>query len=127
MPLEFVIIPINKTFQESAYDIQNKIKNSTKITSYILVDTDYDIPFNIRINKWKKNKFHIITIDEDFNESNTIILRLDEKRPTPQAMDVEELLQLIKSFEYETEEIRNENDNSSISPENEASGGCFLM
>lgn len=113
MSLEFIIIPINKLFLAPAYDIQTKIKNAAKFNTYILVDTDFDIPFNKRINKWKKNEFNVISLDEEYNESNTVVVRLFDKGTRAQAMEIEELIQLIESFDDEepNSETLNKNDN----------------
>jgi hypothetical protein len=122
-------VPINKNFINIAYEIQNKIKNAAKVHSYILVDTDYDLQLNRRINKWKKQDYDIIIIDEDFNESNCILVRFIDKGSRPQTMEVEEFIQLIASFEDDNDdnkELSADTKDSKLSEDNQ-DGGCIIM
>lgn len=132
MSLEFIIIPINKLFLAPAYDIQTKIKIAAKINTYILVDTDFDIPFNKRINKWKKNEFNVISLDEEYNESNTVVVRLFDKGTRAQAMEIEELIQLIESFDDEEPNSETLNKNNNIvtnldTNSNSNDNNCIIM
>ena len=135
MSLEFAIVPIDKTFLNTAYDLQTKLKNVAKVKLYIIVDTDFELQFNRRIQKWKKQEFHIVSIDEDYNESNCIIVRfLDKgKGSRPKAMEVEEFIELISSFEDENDEINNldknnlNNETNNTLEEDKSNGGCVLM
>jgi|LakMenEpi03Aug12_release.lakeMendotaPanAssembly.Ray.scaffolds.fasta_scaffold2015677_1 hypothetical protein len=111
MSLEFAIIPINSTFINTAYDIETKLKenkDNIKLQLNIVIDTNYDIHFTTRINKWKKQVYNIITIDQDYYESNSIIVIFSDKKSTSQTMEIDEFIDLVMSFENEEE--RNTND-----------------
>ena len=100
MSLKFAIIPINSTFINIAYDIKSKIKN---IVKEISIDTNYDLSFASRIQKYKKTNFNIITIDEDYNETKSIVVRYCEKGSRSHSYEVDEFIDLISSFDNDAE------------------------
>ena len=111
MSIEFAIIPITSIFTTTAYDIQTKLNENIKLQINIDIDTNYDIPFTSRINKWKKKEYNIITIEEDYHETNTIIVRFSDKETTNQIMDIDEFIDLVSSFENEEEDNTSEHEN----------------
>ena len=111
MSLDFSIIPITSIFITTAYAVQTKLKENIKLQINIDIDTNYDIPFTSRINKWKKKEYNIITIEEDYHETNTIIIRFSDKGTTTQIMEVDEFIDLVSSFENEEEHNSSEHDN----------------
>lgn len=128
MSLEFAIIPITSTFMNVAQDIQTKLNETFNLDMTIIIDANYHKPINTRIRKWEKQDYDIITIDQDFYESNTIVVRFSDKGSRPQIMEVDELIDLIASFEDEHE------NNSNLSTENNTNtnnvvseGGCIIM
>ena len=112
MSLKFAIIPINSSFINVAYDIKSKIKN---IVKEISIDTNYDLSFTSRIQKHKKTNFNIITIDEDYNETKSIVVRYCEKGSRSHSYEVDEFIDLISSFD-------NENDDDAEGTEDHAEG-----
>ena len=130
MSLEFAIIPITSTFLSAAYTIQNKLKDNVKLDMSINIDTNYEQSFTSRINKWKKQEYDIITIDSDYDESNSIVVRFSDKGSRAQIMEIEEFIDLVSSFEDETNhnnyQTKNTNTNNSNKDE-EQDGGCTIM
>ena len=112
MSLNFAIIPINSLFVNVAYDIKSKIKNFVK---EVYIDTNYDLSFTTRIQKRKKDNFNIITIDEDYNETKSIVVRYCEKGSRSHSYEVDEFIDLISSFD-------NENDDDAEGTEDHAEG-----
>lgn len=96
MSLKFAIIPINSSFTNAAYDIKSKIKD---IVEEVYIDTNYDLSFTTRIQKRKKDNFNIITIDEDYNETKSIIVKYCEKGSRSHSYEVDEFIDLISSFD----------------------------
>lgn len=127
MSLEFVIIPITSDFITTAHDIQNKLKTSIKTKISIQIDTNYDSLTSARIQKWKKHEFNIITIDNDYNEANTISVLFSEKRSRPEVMEVEEFIDLVASFEDKDQHnIYHTRDSDDLDTDN-SNGGCTFM
>jgi len=108
MSLEFVIIPMTKNFENVAFDIKNKLNNSVKLSVTIEIDTNYNNSLQNRITKWKKQEYDIITIDQDFIETNSIVIRFSDKGSKAKTMELEEFIELVSSFEED------ENNNSGI-------------
>ena len=101
MSLKFTIIPINSSFVNVAYDIKSKITN---IVKEVYIDTNYDLSFTTRIQKQKKCDFNIITIDEDYNETKSIVVKYCEKGSRSHSYEVNEFIDLISSFDNENED-----------------------
>jgi hypothetical protein len=125
MSLRFAIIPINPSFSNVAYDIKSKIKN---IVEEVYIDTNYNLSFTNRIQKQKKEKFNIITIDEDYNETKSIVVKYCEKGSRSHSYAVDEFIDLISSFDNE-----DENDAESTEDKSDAEGtednnnDCVIM
>jgi hypothetical protein len=100
MSLNFAIIPINSLFVNVAYDIKSKIKNFVK---EVYIDTNYDLSFRTRIQTQKKYDFNIITIDEDYNETKSIVVNYCEKGSRAHSYEVDEFIDLISSFDNDAE------------------------
>ena len=136
MPLEFAIIPLTPAFLSAARDIQNKLNTHVKLKITITIDTNYETPYNTRINKWKKKYYDIITIN---NDSNSIVVRFSEKGSKSQVMEVNDFIDLVASFdekEYDNDLHNSEEDveeNTEINSEVESDklvsneDGCCIM
>ena len=122
MSLEFAIIPITDTFLSAAYTIQSKLKDNVKLEMSITIDTNYEQSFFSRINKWKKQGYNVVTIDSDFDESNSIVVRIFGKGTRAQSMEVEEFIDLVASFEDEPN-----NNNSNLDSSNNDNNSCIIM
>jgi hypothetical protein len=99
MSLEFAIIPCTPAFLSDAHDIQTKLKEKIKLVISIIIDTNYNTPYNTRISKWKKLEHNVITIDHEYNESQTIFVRFSDKGSRPHVTELDEFIELVNSFE----------------------------
>lgn len=118
MSLEFAIIPVTDEFLSAASTIQTKLKYNVNVNIIINIDTNYEQSLTSRINNWKKIGYDIITIDAEYYESNSIIVRFSDKGSRAQLMEVDEFIDLVSSFEDEHETAHNtDTDNE---------GGCIL-
>lgn len=130
MSLKFAIIPINSSFVNVAYDIKSKIKN---IVKEVYIDTNYDLSFTSRIQKQKKNNFNIITIDEDYNETKSIVVKYCEKGSRSHSYEVDEFIDLISSFDNDaedaddTEGTKDTDKNKGNSTEGNNNNDCVIM
>lgn len=120
MSLSFAILPFLRSHNSYAYELKNKIKNN--IISYVDVDvdTEYDAPLSLRISGWKRKEYNVITIDDDYINNNTIIVRCFDKGSRPEEYDVDDFVELISSFEDTNQsqletEIQTDESNCTIS------------
>lgn len=129
MSLKFAIIPINSSFTNAAYDIKSKIKN---IVEEVSIDTNYDLSFTTRIQKRKKDNFNIITIDEDYNETKSIVVKYCEKGSRSHSYEVDEFIDLISSFDNEDTddndaEGREDKNKNKDTDEDTNNNDCVIM
>ena len=129
MSLEFTIIPVISDFVSAAYDIQTKIKDNVELDIKTSIDTNYSSPLSTRTNKWRKLSHNVITIDQDYNESNSIVVIFSDKGSRPQVMEVDEFIDLLASFEDDDDEDK---EQSQVTTETKTSddnqdGGCVIM
>lgn len=110
MSVEFVIIPVTQQFESDSYIIKSKIIDSLNINVNIEIDQNYSSSLSSRINKWKKEDYDIIVIEQDYIETKSIIVRFSDKGSKPQVMELEEFIELIASFEDEPQEEENQNE-----------------
>ena len=96
MSLEFVIIPFNSTFEETALTIKSNITDSISSIE-VAFDSDYSKSYNNRLNKWKQEDYNIIMVNQDYIESNYIHVTIDAKQ---EQMTVEEFIDLVSNFEH---------------------------
>jgi threonyl-tRNA synthetase len=139
MSLEFVIIPINKNLQDVALEIKDKLINSIKLSLIVEIDNSYSNSMQNRISRWKKLDYDIITVDQEYIETNVIVIRFSDKGTKPQPMELEEFIDLVSSFQEDNEPTKNNsnndndtnNDNNNnindTNNDNENNSGCLLM
>jgi threonyl-tRNA synthetase len=108
MSIEFVIIPVLKEFEEYALKIKDKLKSNIKIKNHFQIDTYFDENINSRINKWKKDDYDIIIIDEDCIKTNNINVTFSEKGSY---LDLEEFIELVNSLEDQENDSDSDSDN----------------
>lgn len=123
MSLEFAIIPIAEKFFDYAYNIRNKLNDNVKLNMTINIDKDYHILLSSRVHKWKKQCYDIIiTIDDEYDMSNSIVVRFSDKGSKPEIMEVDEFIDLVSSFE-------NDEDNKEDNKEDNDTdnGGCIII
>ena len=123
MSLKFALIPLNSSFVHVAYDIKSKIKD---IVEEVFIDTNYDLSFTNRIQKRKKEDFNIITIDEDYNETKSIVVKYCEKGSRAYSYQVDEFIDLISS--YDDDDDKNDDKNNDINNDiNNDENNCVIM
>jgi len=130
MSLYFDIIPTLPRFYSTAHDIQSKITNNFKLQVNIHIDTDTDVKIQTRIYKWKKKGYNIILIDEDYDETNSIIVTFSEKGSRPQAMHIDEFIDIISSYDdtdTDTDTDTNNNKNNNTNNNNNNDELCTIM
>lgn len=110
MSIEFVILPATQQFESDSYIIKSKIIDSLNINVNIEIDQNYSSSLSSRINKWKKEDYDIIVIEQDYIETKSIIVRFSDKGSKPQVMELEEFIELIASFEDEPQEEENQHE-----------------
>ena len=128
MSLDFAIIPVTDSVVSVAYDIQTKLKDNVKLEMNITIDTNYTTSLSSRINKLKKLSYDIITIDQDYNETQSIVVIFADKGSRGKLMQVDEFIELVASFEEEEGDVKN-TDNKNYDTENDdkEEGGCIIM
>jgi len=133
MSLEFTIIPVTIDFVSFAYDIQTKIKNNVELEITTNIDTNYNTSLSTRINKWKKLSHNVITIDQDYNESHSIVVIFSDKGSRAQVMEVDEFIDLLASFEDDNDNnidkhtSEKPNTQDTKSSDDNPDGGCIIM
>jgi hypothetical protein len=131
MSLEFTIIPVTSNFVSFAYDIQIKIKYNVGLDIKTSIDTNYSSPLSTRTNKWRKLSHNVITIDQDYNESHSIVVIFSDKGSRPQVMEVDEFIDLLVSFEDDDEHKDTNTDNNNTidtkTSDDNQDGGCIIM
>jgi hypothetical protein len=109
MSLEFVIIPLTQEHEINAYDIIKKIKQTYKNHIEIEIDNNYKSSLNSRIVNNKRNEKDIITVDHDYLETNSFVIRFSEKGSRPISMHIDDFIELISSLDDNDSTKINEN------------------
>jgi threonyl-tRNA synthetase len=125
MSLEFVIITASEDLETVAFDIKSKLTSSSKLPVTVDFDFDYTVSSVNKILKWKKKDYDIIVINEDFPETNRIIVRFSDKGSKQKTMEIDEFIDLVASFEDDDDSQSSPNDVVTIEENNE--GGCSIM
>ena len=120
MSLEFAIVPFDNSFVSAAYEIENKLRNKIRLQLDVVVDTNYHTSFASRINKWKKQDYDVITIDQEYSSNNIIIVRFCDNGSKAQAMYVDKFIELVASYDDDDTEEENVEETPNT-------GGCILM
>jgi hypothetical protein len=137
MSLEFVIVPLAETYESDAYNIMNLIKQDVSKEIDIEIDTNYNTSLNSRLGKYRRQDKDIITVNNDYSETKSIVIRFSGKGSKPTCMYLQDFIDLISSLEYDNsdDEEENETETTKKEPETtntdtnqeESSGGCLLM
>jgi threonyl-tRNA synthetase len=125
MSLEFVIITASEDLETVAFDIKSKLTSCSKLPVTVDFDFDYTVSSVNKILKWKKKDYDIIVINEDFPETNRIIVRFSDKGSKQKTMEIDEFIDLVASFEDDDDSQSSPNDVITIEENNE--GGCSIM
>lgn len=122
MSIEFIIIPVTKELEECAIKIKDKLTNNIKINIHFQIDTSFNVNITSRINKWKKDDYDIIIINQDCIETNNIIVRFSDKGSRLKNMELEEFIELVNSFEDEEDE----KDDKDEEDDNKNESNCII-
>lgn len=115
MSLEFVIIPFNSTFEETALTIKSNITDSIPSIE-VAFDSDYSKSYNNRLNKWKQADYNIIMVNQDYIEDNYMYVTIDGKQ---ERMTIDEFIELMSNFEQN-------DDNSDSSNKSGEEDNCVI-
>lgn len=126
MSIEFIIIPVTTDLEECAIKIKDKLKNNIKININFLIDTSFNVNINSRINKWKKDDYDIIIINQDCIETNNIIVRFSDKGSRLKNMELEEFIELVNSFEDEVEDEEDNDIDDANKNESNDDSNCII-
>jgi len=124
MSLEFVIITASKDLEEVAFDIKSRLASSSNLPVTVDFDFDYSVSSVNKILKWKKKDYDIIVINEDFPETNRVVVRFSDKGSKQKTMELDEFIDLVSSFDDDGDTDKS-NDIVNIEDNNE--GGCSIM
>lgn len=135
MSLDFAIIPITTKFFSTAHDIKDKLINNVTLHLDVQIDTDIATNTQTRISKWRKKHYTIVLVNEDFDETNSIVVLFSGKGSQSQLMEVDDFIDIVSSYEDNTEETNNTNKNTTKKGEDlikdeeqdESTGGCLIM
>jgi hypothetical protein len=137
MSLEFVIVPLAETYESDAYNIMNLIKQDVSKEIDIEIDTNYNTSLNSRLGKYRRQDKDIITVNNEYNESKSIVIRFSGKGSKPTCMYLQDFIDLISSLEYDNsdDDVENETETTKKEAETtntdtnqeESSGGCYIM
>jgi threonyl-tRNA synthetase len=125
MSLEFVIIPASKDLEQVAFDIKSKLTSCSKLPVTVDFDFDYSVSSVNKILKWKKKEYDIIVINEDFLETNRVVVRFSDKGSKQKTMELDEFIDLVASFDDDNDDTEKSNDVVTI--EDNSEGGCSIM
>lgn len=119
MSLEFVIIPFNSTFEDTAFTVKSQIED--KLSSVkISVDTNYSKSYNSRQQKWKQEDCNIIIVNQDYFDHNYIFVTISETGTRQERMTIEEFIDLVSNFDH------NDDNNSDSSQNTDEEDNCII-
>ena len=104
MSLDFVVIPTNKLYEDSANDVVAMMKHNIPHKMNIEFDANYDKLLSTRIGKWKKEEYDIIIVDDNYLESGHLTVQFSDKGSRLEKMSLMEFIDTVASFEDEETE-----------------------
>ena len=107
MQFDFIIIPIDDTFINVAFYIRHKIEE-INLLSKIVIDQNYEDSFSSRVNKQRQQNYNIITINQDYNEANTVNVIFQHTDFKVETMTLRDFLILVTNYKND------DDDNSDI-------------
>ena len=112
MDLGFAVIPFERSNYASAKDFVNKLTNHIVTYIDIKIDDDFDTPFSVRMNKWRRDEYNVIIINDDYFESNSISIRYNDSFNKPENIGIDDFIELVSNFEYNNIDINNATTNN---------------
>ena len=107
MDLGFAVIPFERSNYSSAKDFVDKLTNHIVTYIDIKIDNDFDTPFSVRMNKWRRDGYNVIIINDDYFESNSICIRYNDSFNEPENIGIDDFIELVSNFEYNNMDINN--------------------
>jgi hypothetical protein len=108
MIFDFIIIPVNNTFINVAFYLRYKLEEINYF-SQIIIDKNYHDSFSSRVNICREKKYNIITINEDYNEAQTINVIFQHTDFKVETMPLRDFLILVSDYIDD-----NDNDNENF-------------
>lgn len=129
MSLEIVIIPLLAIHESNAHELFNNIKSSVKKEIDIIIDTSYFASLKTRISKHRRKNKDIVIIDNEYDRTNNITIRLSGIVNQPTQIPIDELIELITTLEEEEEIAEKEElSKSELTKEEEKNeSSCVIM
>ena len=124
MSIEFIIIPVTQELEEYAIKIKDKLTLNIRNQTDFQIDTYFNENINSRINKWKKDDYDIIIINQDCIETNSIIVRFSDKGSRLKNMELDDFIELVNSFEDPDQNTDDSNKNDS---DDNDDSNCIIM
>jgi hypothetical protein len=103
MIFDFIIIPIDNTYIDVAYYMRYKLEEIYCI-SHIIIDENYNDSFSSRIDSSRPKQYNIITINQDYQETNTITVIFQHTGFKVETMTIRDFLDLISNYKIENDE-----------------------
>jgi threonyl-tRNA synthetase len=108
MIFDFIIIPVDDKYIDVAYYIRYKLEEIYCI-SHIIIDNNYNNSFSSRIDSSRSKQYNIISINQDYEETNTITVIFQHTGFKVETMTIRDFLDLISNYTIENKEERNKN------------------
>lgn len=106
MIFDFIIIPVDNTYINIAYYIQYKLEDIYSISN-IIIDINYEHSFSSRIDKIRQKKYNIITIGQDYEETNMISVMFQHTGFIVETMSLRDFFKLIPNYIVENDDVNN--------------------
>lgn len=106
MIFNFVIIPINKSYVNIAYHIQNTLEEIHYLSN-IIIDTNYTNIFASRVDNARQQKYNIITINDDYEEVETITVIFQHTGYIVETKTLQELFNTASDYENKNNKQKN--------------------
>jgi hypothetical protein len=97
MIFDFIIIPVDKSFINVAFYIRYRLEEINYF-SQIIIDKKYDDSFSSRVNNCREKNYNIITINEDYNEAQTINVIFQHTDFKVETMPLRDFLNLVSDY-----------------------------
>jgi hypothetical protein len=108
---EIAIIPLNKSFEHVANQIQDRLKCCSISNISSTIDNNYSLSMNKRFDNWIDMNYEIIIINQEYNKTKKFEVCFYDSIKSNHTMDIEELIELIESVFSDDEDEDDGKDN----------------
>ena len=130
MSLIFQLIPVSQAYENNANELITNILNKVKNQLDFFIDSQYSVPLRIRVKKFTDNNIDVIIINEEYEKTKYFLVQLSDIESEPELMNVEELIDLIESYDEcpIKEDNKNTDETSGYDSDdsNNTGSGCFI-